>query len=355
MRKLLTVVLTVFLGSGLFAGCGSNEDAEYLKDLKADKFVTLGQYKGIEISLPAQEVTEEAIDNALASVMMNFPMTESISGPSQAGDTVIIDFIGSLNGIPFDNGAAQDHEYTLGSYQFIADLDDGMIGMSVGDVWDIPVMFPEAYHAPNLAGQEASFKVFMLEIQRPVSITEMTDEYVVWFTEGFYSSLSEFREFMRENLEQEAETAFNNEMMHLLSEQIVRNSEFKPLPAGMVQRINDALTANISYYASMYGLDVQTYMMLTGLLTEGMTAEEIILEQAEMTTRNYIAFQAIADIEGLNITDDEINSGIAEMAAEMGMPVEAYSAGMDIDSFREFLMFDKVTRFLTEHAIITNN
>ncbi|MCL2717718.1 MAG: trigger factor [Lachnospiraceae bacterium] len=352
MKKYFTLVLAVLLSVGLLAGCGSNNDAEYLKDISADKFVTLGQYKGIEITVPAPIVTDEDVEETVSSILMNYPMMEAVSGPGEAGDEVIIDFVGTLDGVAFEGGTSFNYDYTLGSNQFIPDLCEGMIGMSVGDVWDIPVMFPEEYHNPDLAGQQSSFQVTMNSIERPVVISEMTDEYVAWFTEGMYTTASDFRAYIRESMETDAQAAFENEVVNQITETIIENAEFKKLPAAMVKRINDALINSISYYAAMYGLDLETYMMLAGLSSGDMSAEEIMMDQAERTARNYIAFQAIADIEGMAVTDEDVDSGIAELAASMGMTIEEYIVGMDIDSYREYLMIERVSEFLQENAVI---
>ena len=355
MKKYLTLVLSALMFVNLLAGCGSNnDDAEYLKDLKADKFVTLGQYIGIEVFVASPEISDEAVENALAALVLNHPKLEPVSGPGQAGDVAIIDFAGSLDGVLFPGGSAEGHEYTLGSRSFIADLCEGMIGMSVGDVWDIPVTFPEDYHSPDLAGKEAIFEIKMHSLERAVELSKINDEYVAWFTEGMYTTVDELREFFRANMEQDALMAFETEVSNQITAFILENSEFKPMPTAMVTRIHDAIYSSLDYFASMYGLDVETYLMYAGLLTDGKTAEDVLTDQAEQTARHYIAFQAIADREGLSITDEEVRSSIQELAEASGLSVEEYMDGMDDAGYREFLMIDRVNTFLTENAVIIN-
>ena len=347
----LALALVITLCSGLLTGCGGSK-AEYLKDLQADKFVTLGQYIGIEISIPEPEVTVEELDETMASLLINFPMGVSVDGPSEAGDMINIDFVGTIDGVPFPGGSAEGYEYTLGSYQVIADLEEGMHGMRVGDVWDIPVVFPENYHSADLAGQPAVFLVTLNSIERPVTMTEMTDEYADWFTGGIYNTVDDLREFMRFNMLSEVISSRNNEITGRIHEAVIDNSEFKKLPEAMVQRINDAITNNLAYYASMYNMDVETYMMLAGLSDGTESIEDALWRQAEQTTKLYLAYQAIADREGLNPTDEELEAGIAQLAEDAGMPLEAYKLGMDINSYREFRMYDRVNTFLIDNAII---
>ena len=352
MKKYLVLILTVSMFAGLLAGCGSDSDAEYLKDLKADKFVTLGQYKGLEISVSSPTVTDEDLEETLESIRLSYPMTAPIAGPCEDGDDVIIDFFGTFDGVAFEGGAAESYPYNMGSYMFIPDLEEGMLGMSVGDVWDIPVFFPDNYHTVEYAGREANFRVTMHSIERPSIVPEITAEYVIWFTDGAYTNVADFREVMRENLVYEVEMAYENELMMQLSTAVIVNAEFKTMPAAMVTRITEALTATMSYYASMYGLDLETYMMLTGMTDGDITAEVVIAEQAVETAKHYMAFQAIADAEGLKVTDGEVNNAIEQLAAEADTPVAVYKAGIDIDSYKEYLMIDKVTQFLVEHAVI---
>ena len=357
MKKQITMVLLAVLLAGVLDGCGSgkSDTAEYLKDIKADRYVTLGAYKGIEVSAPLPEVTEEDIDATIEYYLMSFPMSEAVDGPTQAGDYVNIDFVGYLDGVAFDKGAAAGYDYTIGSYQFIADLDDGMVGMSVGDVWDIPVRFPDEYQSEDLAGQDAVFNVTMNSIERAVVDQTLTDEYVIWLTaelEEPFSDVAAFRAFIAENIELEAQSRYENEIANLIAEQIIENAEFKSLPAALLARINSSLTANLTYYAQMYGMDLDTYLLLSGMVGADDEVADVIAVQAERSAQRYIAYQAIADVEGLNVSNAEVEDSITEMAEAAGVSVAEYKMGLDYEGYREYLMLERVTAFLNEQAII---
>ena len=352
MKKYLVLTLIVSMFVGLLTGCGSNnQKGEYLIDFNADKFVTLGSYKGIEIFIPAPaDVTDEEVDATMESILMYYPMFAPVDGPSEVGDRINIDFVGTKDGVAFEGGSFEGwDDYILGSYRFIPDLDEGMIGMSLDDVWEIPVTFPEDYNTPDLAGAEAIFTVTMNMIERPLG---MTDEYVALLTNSEFTNVGDFREHMRELSIAEAEMAYKNEVASQIAMVILEDSSFKPMPTGLISRLSDILTNTMTYYAYMNEMDLYNFMMLSGMLYDNMTPEEVITEQAEKTAQHYMAFQAIADIEGLNVTDEEANLGIATMAEADGMTVEDFMAGTDFESYKEYLMLEKVSDFLMENAVI---
>lgn len=355
MRSKSAIILAAVMLVGLL-GCGADvsDSAEYLKDIDPDKHVTLGEYKSIEINLAPPAVTDEDIDNAISAIMQNFPLMESVEGPAEVGDYINIDFVGFIDGEAFPGGSAEGFDYMLGSYQVIPDLDEGMTGMSVGDVRDVPVTFPEVYHNnPELAGQPAVFTVTMNSIERALDDFALTDDYIDWLTEGEYTNIADFRALMSETLWQEAESIYENMLIVQLTEIVLGNAEFKSIPAGIIDRLSNALTETLSYYAMMSGLDVLTYMSLSGIITDDATPETIIKEEAEKTAQHFIAFQAIANNEGLNVTNDEVDAEIALMAEAAGINVIEYRAQMDIEGVREYLMLENVNNFLVDNAVLT--
>jgi len=354
MKRKIALTLVLSLLISLSAACGSPESGAYLKDFNASKLVTLGQYKGIEINIPAPLVTEEDIDAAVESIKNNNPRKETVDGPSLSGDFVNIDFVGKIDDVPFERGEGYDFDYELGSYQFVGDLDEGIVGMSVGDIWDIPVTFPESYHVPELAGSPAVFTVTMNRIERNIFDFALTDDYIAEITNQDYTSIADFREYVRENLWLDAEMIYDNDIMTMMADIIVEDSQFKPLPPDMLNRISTSLINNITYYASMWGMDYTTYLTLSGMVGEDSDPEAFIAEYAEKSTKHYIAYQAIADIENIKVTNAEIEEEIAGMAEANGMNVIEYKAGMDVEGFKEYLMLEKVAEFIKENAVIVN-
>ncbi|MDR2546947.1 MAG: trigger factor [Lachnospiraceae bacterium] len=358
MKKHWSWLLVTLLLAIMVSGCKNSNDAdeaEYLKDIKIENYVTLGAYKGLEISIDSPEILEEDIDEAMMMFIDRFPMLEFVDGPAVSGDEINIDFVGTVDGVAFAGGTADNVIYTLGSYQYIADLDDGMIGMTVGEVKEVPVTFPETYHSADLAGQPAIFTVTMNSIERPMTDQSWTDEYVIWLTEGQFTTISDFRVYIRETMEMDMQAGYDNALATYIADAVLSDATFAELPSGMVRRVTEGLMANISFYAMMNGMDVATYMLMSGMIDYYDDPDAVLAEQAELSVMRYIAYQAIADIEGLGVTDEELNAAIAELASNAGMGIEEYKKEMEMDEegYREYLMLSRVSDFLIENAIIT--
>jgi trigger factor len=356
MKKYFCLILAAVLLACLCAGCGASatdDSAEYLKDIKAENYVTLGEYKGLSLSLSPYEVTETDIDGYIEMLMSYYPMVVSVDGPSQSGDEVNIDFVGKLDGVAFENGSATGYTYTLGSYQFISDLDAGMVGMMVGEERDIEATFPDPYSGnPDLAGKLTVFTVTMNSISRTKMDSNFDDEYVVFLTGGEYTNTADFRVVLGEELRLEAENTFEISKADGLAALVLETAEFNELPEGFVARFIASLTNSITYYASMYGMDLETYMYNAGATENYGEGTKVIREIAENNARQYLAYQVIANKEGLNVNDNELDRRIEEAAAAESAPIEQYRASVDLEAYREYLMFEKVSLFLEENATI---
>ncbi|MDR0220945.1 MAG: trigger factor [Lachnospiraceae bacterium] len=357
MKKHIIWITAALLSLGALSGCGNSgmsDTAAYLSEIKAEKYVTLGEYTGLTVNVAAPEVLPESVDAYVESIVLQYPMSVAVEGPAEAGDAIVIDFVGKKDGVAFDDGTAEGYSYTLGSYQFIADLDEGMVGMSAGETRDIPVTFPEDYGSADLAGQPAVFTVTVQSIERTAETTELNDEYIVWLTESQYSSVEEFRAYIEDSMWSDAQSSYQNDVLNALADAVLANATFKAVPAGVVKRINETLTSSFTYYASMNGLDLTTYLMYMGLLGADGDAEAVLAEQAELSTKRYVAYQAIADAEGITISDEDVETGILWQAMSAGVTIEEYQAGIDMKGYREYLMLEKVATFLTENNTIEN-
>ena len=278
----------------------------YMKDLNAEDYVTLGEYKGVEVTLDEPEITDEYLDGYIEYVQQNNAVSTPVTDRAvEMGDVVNIDYVGKIDGVAFDGGSAQGSDLTIGSGQFIDGFEDGCIGMKVGETKDVEATFPDPYkNNPDLAGKVAVFTVTVNSISVE-EIPELTDEYVQSLSLEGCTNVEEYRAYVYDVLLEQQQESYESDKADLAYEKVAAECEFKDAPEAMVTRMNNTLTSNLSSYASMYGVDLGTYVSAM----YGGTAEEYettLLEQSKMMAQHYLMMQAIADREGLSVSDEEL-------------------------------------------------
>ena len=324
----------------------------YMKDLNAEDYVTLGEYKGVEVTLDEPEITDEYLDGYIEYVQQNNAVSTPVTDRAvEMGDVVNIDYVGKIDGVAFDGGSAQGSDLTIGSGQFIDGFEDGCIGMKVGETKDVEATFPDPYkNNPDLAGKVAVFTVTVNSISVE-EIPELTDEYVQSLSLEGCTNVEEYRAYVYDVLLEQQQESYESDKADLAYEKVAAECEFKDAPDAMVTRMNNTLTANLSSYASMYGVDLGTYVSAM----YGGTAEEYettLLEQSKMMAQHYLMMQAIADREGLSVSDEELEEQLSQEAQDYGYEtVEEYKSLVDVEAFREYLMTQKVLAFLGENAV----
>lgn len=324
----------------------------YMKDLNAEDYVTLGEYKGVEVTLDEPEITDEYLDGYIEYVQQNNAVSTPVTDRAvEMGDVVNIDYVGKIDGVAFDGGSAQGSDLTIGSGQFIDGFEDGCIGMKVGETKDVEATFPDPYkNNPDLAGKVAVFTVTVNSISVE-EIPELTDEYVQSLSLEGCTNVEEYRAYVYDVLLEQQQESYESDKADLAYEKVAAECEFKDAPEAMVTRMNNTLTSNLSSYASMYGVDLGTYVSAM----YGGTAEEYettLLEQSKMMAQHYLMMQAIADREGLSVSDEELEEQLSQEAQDYGYEtVEEYKSLVDVEAFREYLMTQKVLAFLGENAV----
>lgn len=330
------------------------EGPQYLKEFNAADYVTLGEYKGLEVTLADPEVSDEYLDSYIQYMLQYSPVSTPVTGRAvEVGDTVDIDYEGKLDGVAFDGGTAKGSSLTIGSGRFIPGFEDGVVGMEIGETKDVEATFPDPYqNNPDLAGKVAVFTVTLNGISTQ-EIPELTDEYVEGLAIENVKTVEDYKDYVYELLMEQEQSSYESQKSNIVIEAAAANAEFKDAPEGMVARMNQTLTNNISSYASMYGVDTATYVsnVYGGTAEE---YEETLLGQAQMMAQRYLMMQAIAEAEGLTVTDEEIESQLETEAANYGYETaEEYKAAIDVEAFREYLMTQNVIQFLSEHAVVS--
>ena len=308
------------------------------------QFVTIGQYKGIafdRITVIDQDV-EDVIAYHLSEEMVMIDVTDRAA---QDGDLVIIDYIGSIDGVPFEFGSDSDVELLLGSGMFIPGFEEQIIGHNIGDVFDITVTFPETYHAVELAGEDAVFEITLNAILEE-SIAELNEDFV---RELGFESVAEYRAFIREMLEEEAK---NNERRQVFSE-VLSTVVFHKVPSGEVEQREVMTMERFIHEANSHNIELEE---LVAIMTNGMSIQEFI----EFEVRPYavgevqmdLVIRAIAAHEGITISQAEVNEEINRIVDEFGyISVEYFMRFSNEDTVRISMLADKVIEVIMDNAV----
>lgn len=355
MKRKIYAIAAVLFSSLFLTACGSKE---YLKDIKAEKYVTLGNYMGIEAAVQKAEVPEGTVeqyisDNFLASKAEKKPVT---GRAVQEGDVANIDFVGYHNGEAFEGGTGAGFDLTIGSGRFIDGFEEGLIGANVGEKRSLDLTFPDPYTNPDLAGEAVVFEVTVNSISESVE-PELSDELVMELSEsginvGGSQTAQELTDWVYDLFEQSAKSTYENEVEAALSSAIMENSTFKELPEEMVERYTQSIENSMSVRAASVGMNLAQYMQFyQGLDEAGYRA--VFDEQGEQMTKRYIMYQAIADKEGLMPTKEEIDEETSELTTLYGYASrEELEKSVDMQSVEEDLMRKKVVAFLKENGNI---
>ena len=358
MKKFYMALLTGLTTVAVLAGCGKKEeDMAYIKDFDPLDYVELGEYKGLEVSMDATEVTEEELNDYIDYLLTYYMETVEITERDevQSGDIVNIDYMGKKDGVAFDGGTAEGYDLTIGSGTFIPGFEDALIGMKVGETRDIDLTFPENYPTEDLAGAPVVFTVTVNSIKEEV-LPELTDELVVKMGDEGITTVEQFKDDVRQTLEEQKETEQQDLVYGELQQMALDGCTFKSAPSGFIDRLYNTLIESLTDMGNNYGMDVGVVASYYyGVSADNYEAE--LRDYCENTlAHQYIMMSAIAKKEGIDVTDKDVDADIAEMLTSYGgtQTVEEYKEMIgDVEAYREYLVVNKVLQFLLENAVIT--
>jgi trigger factor len=308
--------------------------------------VEITDYLGIEVTKEVAPVTEEEIDNEIFGVRnRNSRETDVTDRAAENGDTATIDFEGFADGVPFEGGKGTDYALELGSNTFIPGFEDQIVGHNVGDAFDVNVTFPEEYHAADLAGKPAVFKVTLNKLQK-IELPELDDEFVKDVSE--FDTVDEYRADWKAKLEKQhedsANAAFENEIMTVLMGKLVAD-----IPEPMYVEETENFVRDYDNRLRMQGLDLNTYFKYTGLTLEKL--REQMRPQAETQVKCRLALEKIAELENIVPTDDEVAEEYATIAKAYNMDVEKVQSIIAVDAITADMKVKKAMDLVKEKAV----
>lgn len=367
MKKKTLGLLAAVLSVAMFTGCGAKDtgettgstsqgitDSVVLRDLDVDKYVTLGEYKGLEVSVDTVEVDEDEWNKLVNNVYYGNITAENGGITDRAvetGDTVNIDYEGKKDGVAFDGGTAQGYDLTIGSGNFIAGFEDGLIGVMPGETIDLDLTFPEGYGNADLAGQAVVFTVTVNYIQ-PAQDGELNDEIISNFGIDGVTNEEELRQYAYDYLNENAQQNYESNVEQAVMDAFMANNTFTSVPDALVQKYSDAAESSITSMASAYGVDGDTFTQYY----YGQDLDTFLSTYSAEAAKQDIALQAVANREDLNISDEELDQILQDRATAAGYDtIEEYIGETSKEDYREYFLYDKVTDYLVENAKITNN
>ena len=270
--------------------------------------VELGQYMGVEIEKVETEVTEEELEAEIKRLQDQNSREITVERPAENGDTVVIDYVGSVDGVEFEGGKGENYPLVLGSNSFIPGFEEQLVGAAADADVDVNVTFPEEYHAEELAGKAALFKVKVHEVKTK-EYPEVDDEFAQGISD--FDTLAEFKEDLMKRLaERKAETA-NAEKQQKVMDVVVGSAKMD-IPDAMVQKSVDDMMNQYAQQLSSQGLSMDVYFKYTGM-TPVQLAEQF-KPQALANIKNRLVLDAIVAAENIEVTEEDIDKEVNRMA-----------------------------------------
>lgn len=375
-KRWIAVLLAATLCSALLVGCGSSEEDSasdaanasatesdassssadgseeiVLKDVDVDKYVTLGEYKGLAVTLAAASVDDDEWNDTV-EYLYNAAVTAENGGITdravEEGDTVNIDYVGKKDDVAFSGGTASGAQLTIGSDSYIDGFEDGLIGVMPGETVDLNLTFPEDYSATDLAGQDVVFTVTVNFIMP----TEMLDEVVAGMDiDESVTDVESLRQYVYDFLMEEAESDYETSLQNAVMDAFMANNTVTGLPDGLSARYEETARESIEDAASTYGVEAD---VITNYYY-GMDFEDFVTTYSEEAAKQDLALQALANTEGLNISDEELEEMILEYAQAEGYDsVDEYIGDTSREYYREYFMYQRTLAYLVDNAVITN-
>ena len=310
--------------------------------------VTLGDYKGIEVVKNAASVTDEQVEAELNQMAQNVASTESVEDRAAAmGDTANIDFEGFDNGVAFEGGKGDNFDLKLGSGQFIPGFEEQVVGMNVGEEKDIEVSFPEDYHAADLAGKPVVFHVKLNKLS-VTNVPAIDDELAKDVSE--FETLEELKANIRENKLAQAEKQVQTAFEQAVVEKVAENATVE-VPNALIDVELDNQMQNFAYQLQMSGYSVEQYAQMMG--GDMNTLRQAFKPMAEKNAKQNVVMEKIAEVEGLTVSEEEIEAELQKMAESYELELAKIKEMVPVEEITASLKTRKTVAFLVENAVAT--
>ena len=311
--------------------------------------VKISDYKGMKAPKNVKDVTEEDINAQIEQIKQRNARIVSVDNrPAKLDDEVVINFEGFMDGEAFDGGKAEDFPLKLGSGQFIPGFEEQLVDHSIGDEFEINVTFPENYQMEEYAGKPATFKIKINAINE-TEYPEFDDELIKDTTE--FDTVDEWKEDIKKTLEDRAESRAESEFENYIMETLIKNVD-AVIPKCMFDHRVDSLIRNFEHNLKHQGMSVEIYLQYTGMDMDSF--RETFEDRAENEVKLRLALEKIAELENIEISEDEINSQLQEIADANNLSLDDVKNRLPMDDFLTDLKVNKALELVKDNAVIDN-
>jgi trigger factor len=308
--------------------------------------VTLGEYKGLEVDAFDTNVTDEDVANELKTLQeRQAELVVKEEGTIENGDTVVLDFEGFVDGVAFEGGKAENHSLEIGSGSFIPGFEEQLVGLAAGESKDVEVTFPEEYHAAELAGKPAVFKVTVHEIKGK-ELPELDDEFAK-DVDDEVETLDALKEKIKTRLEDSKKHEAEHHLRDSVVEKAAENAEVE-IPEVMVNNEVNRMLQEFEQRLQMQGMNLELYFQFSG--QDENALREQMKEEAVNRVRVNLTLEAIAKLENLEVTDEDVNAELENMAGMYNMTVDSIKQALGgLEGIKGDLQLKKAVDFLVEN------
>jgi trigger factor len=308
--------------------------------------VKLGEYKGLEVEELDANVTDEDVNKELEALQSRHAeLVVKEDGKAENGDTVIIDFEGFVNDVAFEGGKAENYSLELGSNSFIPGFEEQLVGTTAGESKDVNVSFPEEYHAAELAGQPAVFKVTVHEIKGK-ELPELDDEFAK-DADDEVESLDQLKEKIKTRLEDSKKHEAEHQLRDTVVEKAAANAEVD-IPEAMINTEINRMMQEFEQRLQMQGMNLELYFQFSG--QDENALREQMKEDSEKRVKYNLTLEAIAKAENLEATEEDVNAELEKMAQMYNMTVENIRTALGgVEGIKSDLKLNKAVDFLVEN------
>ena len=325
----------------------SEEELEVKLTIVTRPNVKLGSYKDHKIGKKKVEVKDEEIEAAVNELRKQNATVLPKDGQAENGDIVVIDFEGSVDGVPFEGGKAENHELELGSHSFIQGFEEQLVGSSAGIEVDVKVTFPKNYGPDEIAGKDAVFHVKVNEVKQKV-LPELDDEFIKDLGIANVETVDGLRKNRADNLLKQKEGAAKREYLDKLYEEIKKDSKFE-IADEIVSEEAANRKKDLQNRLAQQGLDLEQYLTLTRMSEEDLNKQ--IKEEALKGLQTFLLMEEVGQNENISVTDEELEFELAKMADQYNMSMDEIkkALGQQLAQFKNNMRMNRIEDFLYEN------